>query len=54
MNIRQFLPISLQNVKGKVFFSIIAQMAENLKRNQYNDTSVHRARISGFSGCFVA
>jgi hypothetical protein len=52
VNISQFLPISLLNVEGKIFFRVIAQrMAEYLQRNAYVDTSVQKAGISGFSGC---
>lgn len=51
-NISQFRPISLLNVEGKIFFSVIAhRMGEYLRRNEYIDTSVQKAGISGFSGC---
>ncbi|KAL6468443.1 hypothetical protein MHYP_G00241200 [Metynnis hypsauchen] len=50
-NISQFRPIALLNVKGKIFFGVIAQrLAEYLRRNGYVDTSVQKAGISGFSG----
>jgi hypothetical protein len=52
VNISQFRPISLLNVEGKIFFSVIAQrMAEYLQRNAYVEKSVQKAEISGFSGC---
>lgn len=52
VNISQFRPISLLNVEGKIFFSVIARrMSEYLRRNGYIDTSVQKAGISGFSGC---
>ncbi|KAE8284702.1 hypothetical protein D5F01_LYC16135 [Larimichthys crocea] len=51
-NISQFHPIALLNVEGKIFLGVIAQrMAEYLHRNEYVDTSVQKAGISGFSGC---
>ncbi|KAE8291485.1 hypothetical protein D5F01_LYC11093 [Larimichthys crocea] len=51
-NISQFRPIALLNVEGKIFFGVISQrMAEYLHRNEYVDTSVQKAGISGFSGC---
>ena len=52
VNISQFRPIALLNVEGKIFFAVIAQrMAEYLQRNEYVDTSVQKAGISGFSWC---
>ena len=51
-SISQFRAISLLNVEGKVFFSVIARrIAKYLGRNKYIDTSVQKAGISGFSGC---
>lgn len=51
-NISQFRPITLLNVKGKVFFGVIAQrMAEYLRRNEYIDTAVQKVGVTGFAGC---
>lgn len=48
-NINQFRPISLLNVEGKIFFSVIAhRISGYLLNNQYIDTSVQKAGISGF------
>ncbi len=51
--IHQFRQISLLNVEGKIFFSVVAQRhSAFLKKNNYTfDTSVQKAGISGFSGC---
>ena len=50
--IGQFRQISLLNVEGKIFFSVVAhRMAGYLRRNNLIDTSIQKAGISGFSGC---
>ena len=50
--IDQFRQICLLNVEGKIFFSVVAQrLSAFLQRNNYVDTSVQKAGISGFSGC---
>ncbi len=50
--IHQFRQISLLNVEGKIFFSVVAQrLSAFLQKNNYVDTSVQKAGISGFSGC---
>ena len=50
--IDQFRQISLLNVEGKIFFSVVAQrLSVFLQRNNFVDTSVQKAGISGFSGC---
>ncbi|KAK7912981.1 hypothetical protein WMY93_013192 [Mugilogobius chulae] len=50
--INQFRQISLLNVEGKMFFSIVAQrLSAFLMKNNLIDTSVQKAGISGFSGC---
>ncbi|KAI5086482.1 hypothetical protein C0J45_23354, partial [Silurus meridionalis] len=50
--IRQFRQISLLNVEGKIFFSVVAhRLAGYLQRNNLIDTSIQKAGISGFSGC---
>ena len=51
-DIDQFRPISLLNVEGKIFFSVIAQRVSSyLERNNLVDTTVQKAGIPGFSGC---
>lgn len=50
--IGQFRQISLLNVEGKIFFSVVAhRLAGYLQRNHLIDTSIQKAGISGFSGC---
>lgn len=50
--INQFRSIALLNVKGKIFFSVLARrMANFLKGNWYIDTSCQNAGIPGFPGC---
>ncbi|KAM4567620.1 uncharacterized protein V3H82_011871 [Fundulus diaphanus] len=50
--IDQFRQISLLNVEGKIFFSVVAhRLASYLQRNNLIDTSIQKAGISGFSGC---
>ncbi|KAK7886737.1 hypothetical protein WMY93_026358 [Mugilogobius chulae] len=50
--IDQFRHISLLNVEGKIFFTILARrLALFLEKNEYIDTTVQKAGISGFSGC---
>jgi len=40
--------ISLLNVEGKIFFSVVVQrLASYLERNSLIDTTVHRAGIPG-------
>ena len=52
VEIGQFRPISLLNVEGKVFFSVVAQrLSSYLEKNSLIDTSVQKAGIPGFSGC---
>lgn len=51
-NISQFRHISLLNVEGKIFFSVVAhRLTSFLERNHYIDTTVQKAGIPGFSGC---
>ena len=48
----QFRPISLLNVEGKIFFSIIAQrLTSFLMENGYIDTSVQKGGVPGIAGC---
>ena len=50
--IDQFRQISLLNVEGKIFFSVVARrLSAFLLANNFVDTSVQKAGISGFSGC---
>ena len=48
----QFRQISLLNVEGKIFFSVVARrLTTYLRRNDLVDCSVQKAGIPGFSGC---
>ncbi len=50
--ISQFRPISLLNVEGKIFFSIVAQrVTRYLEENRLVDTTVQKAGLPGSSGC---
>ncbi|XP_053170226.1 uncharacterized protein LOC128354001 [Scomber japonicus] len=50
--IEQFRTISLLNVEGKIFFSILShRLSDFLLRNQYIDTSVQKGGIPGVPGC---
>ncbi|XP_075313231.1 uncharacterized protein LOC142373743 [Odontesthes bonariensis] len=50
--IEQFRTISLLNVEGKIFFSILShRLSDYLLRNQYIDTSVQKGGIPGVPGC---
>lgn len=52
VNIVQFRPISLLNVEGKIFFSVMAKrLTAYLLVNGYIDTSVQKGGIPGFPGC---
>ncbi|GFO40442.1 polyprotein [Plakobranchus ocellatus] len=49
--INQFRPISLLNVEGKIFFSIMAsRLTKYLTENGYINTSVQKGGIPGVSG----
>lgn len=50
-NISQFQPISLLNVKDKIFFRCHSPKVNHLERNRLVDTAVQKAGILGFSGC---
>lgn len=51
-DISQFHHISLLNVEGNSFFSVVAhRLAVCLERNKYIDTTVQKAGIPGFPGC---
>jgi hypothetical protein len=51
-SIEQFRTISLLNVEGKIFFSVLARRMTNyMVDNQYVDTSVQKGGVPGFSGC---
>ncbi|GFN85219.1 reverse transcriptase [Plakobranchus ocellatus] len=50
--INQFLPISLLNVDGKIFFSVMAsRLTKYLTENGYINTSIQKCGIPGVSGC---
>ena len=50
--INQFRPISLLNVEGKIFFSVMAsRFTKYLTENGYTNTSVQKGGIPGVSGC---
>ena len=51
-DISQFRPISLLNVEGKIFFSVMAaRLTKYLMENKYLDLSVQKGGIPGVSGC---
>lgn len=48
----RFRSIALLNVKGKIFFSIMARrMTSYVTSNEYTDTSCQKAGVPGFPGC---
>ena len=50
--LNQFRPISLLNVEGKIFFSIMtSRLTEFVMSNQYVDISVQKGGIPGVPGC---
>ena len=50
-NITQFRTISLLNVEGKIFFSVLARrMTSYMTGNSYVDTSAQKCGVPGFSG----
>ena len=50
--INQFRPISLLNVEGQIFFSVMAScLTKYLTENGYINTSVQKGGIPGVSGC---
>ena len=50
--INQFRPISLLNVEGKIFFSVMAsRLTEYLLSNGYVDTTVQKGGVPGIAGC---
>ena len=51
-SINQFRPISLLNVEGKIFFSVMAaRLTKYLTENKYLDLSVQKGGIPGMPGC---
>ena len=47
-----FRMISLLNVEGKFFFSVLTKiLVQYLEKNGLIDTTVQKAGISGFAGC---
>ena len=52
-SIDQFRTISLLDVEGKIFFSIIARRLTNyMVKNGYIDTSSQKGGVEGFAGCW--
>ena len=50
--INQFNPISLLNVEGKIFFSVMAaRLTTYLLKNGYLDMSVQKGGVPGVPGC---
>ena len=50
--ISQFRPISLLNVEGKIFFSVMAtRLTSYLLANGYVDTAVQKGGVPGIAGC---
>ncbi|KAI8481229.1 hypothetical protein Bbelb_410320 [Branchiostoma belcheri] len=50
--IHQFRNISLLNVEGKLFFTVLAKrLTKYLTSNNYIDTEIQKAGIPGFPGC---
>lgn len=50
--INQFRPISLLNVEGKIFFSVMASRLSNyLLQNGFLDTSIQKGGVAGIPGC---
>ena len=48
----QFMTISLFNVEGNIFISVLARRTTSyLNENSYVDTSVLKGGVPGFSGC---
>ena len=51
-DVTQFRTISLLNVEGKIFFSVLSRrLSSYLLNNKYIDTAVQRGGVPGFSGC---
>jgi hypothetical protein len=50
--LHQFREISLLNVEGKIFWSMVAQRITSfLLKNKYIDTCVQKVGVAGFAGC---
>ena len=51
-DVTQFRTISLLNVEGKIFFSVLSRrLTSYLLKNKYIDTAVQKGGDPGFSGC---
>ena len=51
-HITQFRTISLLNVEGKIFFSVMARPVKSyMTENSYADATVQKGGVHGFSGC---
>ena len=53
-NIKDFRPIALLNVEGKLFFSLISQRLENhiIKENNFIDKSIQKGCMEKVPGCW--
>ena len=51
-DINKFWPISLLNIEGKIFFTVLAsRLTKYLLTNEYINTSVQKGGIPGIAGC---
>ena len=51
-SLTQFRPISLLNVEGKVFFTIMAsRLTQYVMSNRYIDTTIQKGGVPGVPGC---
>ena len=52
-NIKDFRPISLLNVEGKLFFSVLSKRVEkHIFSNSFIDTSVQKGCMANIPGCW--
>ena len=52
VSFEQFRPISLLNVEGKIFFTVLAKrLTQFLLANSFISTSIQKAGFPGFPGC---
>ena len=52
LDLKQFRPISLLNVEGKIFFATMAQrLTRYMMANQYVNASVQKGGVPGVPGC---
>ena len=51
-DIGHFIPISLLNIEGKIFFAVLAsRLTRCFLINEYIDTSVQKGGVPGITGC---